>query len=1750
MMFWLFLLAQHVAVLSGQQSGFLPLHSATAYPVPNITFTTATGRSLGESLTFNCTVDVLDGLYNINVNISIKKNERLVASATGTGDTTAMITIDSLRVSDAGDYQCIVNITQPDIDYEFNGIESTKVILTLPTPSVVVEYNATRHLVDGKLAEGQFLDIICIADISQYIDTSVSITMSWRRDNTVLTNGSDFTISPPVMTNNQYIGVLHINSLRDERDNGASYNCSVSVTPNTPFIIAGNDNSSAVTFTVARFDINHVDISICIPSVPVAGDLFNLSCVIVVPPNFVKSLTSVRWTCDLEASQDVTSENNDATLVPVVRNGNIFTSVLMLDPVKTTDARRYYCQATILVFGSVDRTDKDISVQISSPSVSIVADPPTGPIYESTGYSLTCTARVNTTIVNTPVTASVVWTDPRGNVIPTNDARRQVIPPTGDNNYFVSMLLFQPIDTGRNNDEGTYTCQMIIDSGNSLIASSQPTNATLAVTLESLPLMTVNFSSVGSIEVGQSLTITCTIETVERLVVTPLITFMKMNDTEVLPNLNMQYTITTDDTGSITNYTLILDPVRFEDAGMYACMAEFNVTGFNNTNDPNTATYDYQEASDVFNLILDFPPVVVTMSKEHDDRLYAGTSFFIKCDILLDPLVTIPVTVTNQWTRDDTNVPMGSSDATITESLNVISALHFSATLMFYPLDNADDSGMYTCNVEVTAPNSYIYIKNPSSNANITITVIATPRPAVEIVTMGMAKLGEEYMLNCTVTVVDRLIVSPIMLWTKKSANNVISIPPVLKNVSKVKSSLNLIFRSLNTSDAGLYTCEASINVIQISVVTRSNEFSSIVLQIPIPFANISQSRISNFLAGSNLILTCDISVDPNVDTPFTVNLTWNMTDQQIMNNSDMGNNGHPDSMMLADTDRVNISSIKMRSGFNEYKSTVNFTTLSSTEDSGTYTCIVTIVPAIAYEYQYVMTSDTIYVNSSFTVTDLTIGGLSASPDSFLGLETSCLDSNPYDNFTLTCTATKPTIVIPNLVVAWTHNGTIVTGAVTTTHMVENTTTTTVTNALSFSNSRSSDSGTYRCTASIAIPDSTNITTNEESTVTIRSQSLPVPATNVTATPGATTAALSFIIPNIAYTPETYSVKYTGAILQTTEATSIIKKSSSNISAINTEFMIMLTGLEEDNTYAYTVDSINCLGTTSTAEMSFRTLPTLPAASPMDCANITFLPSNVTLTWIAPALRDQNGAPVGYNLTCINNNGVSVNKLNATQTSMSTSFTITDVMPFTAYTCDLSFINVIGQGPSTQCTFQTARNLSYDSPKNFTSIPDQKSVLFSWMKPTSTNRVIISYNLTVTNLDESKLVTFIIELNSDERKTHKIVDGFSPYQNYTASVSASTINGAGPVAITEGRTLPDLPSSPHLIVTPVAINGLTIAYTVPVLNETTINVTWSPPSHPNGDITGFIVRIATDAITSSNNVAFAHGKALYTLIYGGLKARVPYYISVVAVNQVGVKNSATAIAFTKADSSVTVSPSNVQAMRIGDTIVLSWDPVTLEEAKGFFVYSIRLTPHDGSSSSASRQTNTRTTSAAYDTTSVNITDTKPQLAYTVSISVLLLTHVGLIEGPAFYISLTMSPTDGGSTDQGDAVLTIVMVVSMLIIILLLVVVCIIIVALHRKKFKKCKISRTNEGYSLMAITHASVAQNNVERINEYLYEPTNDEAVLQEEEETPVVGDSVDVIPIASCSPVYDTSPITGPDPSLNQGENERRENEEYENML
>ena len=127
------------------------------------------------------------------------------------------------------------------------------------------------------------------------------------------------------------------------------------------------------------------------------------------------------------------------------------------------------------------------------------------------------------------------------------------------------------------------------------------------MSLSALPAMQLNISTVGSSEIGQNLNITCTMRVVERLVVTPTFVIMRMNiiDVILLQDSNISYTVTTIDAGSETNLTIILEPVRFEDRGVYICKADFNVTGVNGTDDPSTATYDAQSRKQDYELIVD-----------------------------------------------------------------------------------------------------------------------------------------------------------------------------------------------------------------------------------------------------------------------------------------------------------------------------------------------------------------------------------------------------------------------------------------------------------------------------------------------------------------------------------------------------------------------------------------------------------------------------------------------------------------------------------------------------------------------------------------------------------------------------------------------------------------------------------------------------------------------------------------------------------------------------------------------------------------------------------------------------------------------------------------------------------------------------------------------------------------------------------------------------------------------------------------
>lgn len=91
---------------------------------------------------------------------------------------------------------------------------------------------------------------------------------------------------------------------------------------------------------------------------------------------------------------------------------------------------------------------------------------------------------------------------------------------------------------------------------------------------------------------------------------------------------------------------------------------------------------------------------------------------------------------------------------------------------------------------------------------------------------------------------------------------------------------------------------------------------------------------------------------------------------------------------------------------------------------------------------------------------------------------------------------------------------------------------------------------------------------------------------------------------------------------------------------------------------------------------------------------------------------------------------------------------------------------------------------------------------------------------------------------------------------------------------------------------------------------------------------------------------------------------------------------------------VKVYPLNVHVQRLNDgtTIQVSWNPVSLEAARGFFVYCIILAP-------ISTHTMQRVV-VPYNESSINITGIDSNRAYTVTVSISVLTVGGLTDGPS------------------------------------------------------------------------------------------------------------------------------------------------------
>ena len=158
------------------------------------------------------------------------------------------------------------------------------------------------------------------------------------------------------------------------------------------------------------------------------------------------------------------------------------------------------------------------------------------------------------------------------------------------------------------------------------------------------------------------------------------------------------------------------------------------------------------------------------------------------------------------------------------------------------------------------------------------------PVPDVATTSDSVLDIGDQLTLRCDVSVVPLLIIEPRLEWVDPQDNVV---------TSGTGDSLTHTVTVDSTSAAGVYVCHMNVDVTEIALSVAVEGSTVITVQskldtdidasnikiypsaVPPPSVVITADRRSILYAGTSLTLTCVASLDPRVDTPPDITLTW-----------------------------------------------------------------------------------------------------------------------------------------------------------------------------------------------------------------------------------------------------------------------------------------------------------------------------------------------------------------------------------------------------------------------------------------------------------------------------------------------------------------------------------------------------------------------------------------------------------------------------------------------------------------------------------------------------------------------------------------------------------------------------------------------------------------------------------------------------------------------------------------------------------
>ncbi|KAG2460313.1 PTPRQ phosphatase, partial [Polypterus senegalus] len=287
------------------------------------------------------------------------------------------------------------------------------------------------------------------------------------------------------------------------------------------------------------------------------------------------------------------------------------------------------------------------------------------------------------------------------------------------------------------------------------------------------------------------------------------------------------------------------------------------------------------------------------------------------------------------------------------------------------------------------------------------------------------------------------------------------------------------------------------------------------------------------------------------------------------------------------------------------------------------------------------------------------------------------------------------------------------------------------------------------------------------------------------------------------------------------------------------------------------------------------------------------------------------------------------------------SYIVTNLLPYTDYTFNVSASTAVGEGPQASIAVKTKEQglkkyglyklrVAASTAAGESSLSEQDDVFVrtledapgsppfnltyeaisstkvevSWISPLHANGIILSYTIQYWNASHS--------LNLTSNSTQVILSNLRKYARYQLTVSANTKFGNGNQTsdILNIITMEDVPSSPP--------RALSIKH----MPDSVVKLSWKPPLHPNGEIQYYTIHVwsgTTEIVQNVSNMS---------VLLDDLESNSEYHAYVTSSTRLGdggVKSEV--VVFRTSEGAPADPPGNLSYVNISSTsIEVLWMP--------------------------------------------------------------------------------------------------------------------------------------------------------------------------------------------------------------------------------